>query len=386
MIYLDSAASALPFEDAVTFSPEPGNPSSDHSAGHEAKAVLEKTRSLLSAMFGGRSSEYHFCSGATEAANLIIQGRCQFLKMANSTRNEIIVSAIEHPAIFNTVKHMQQSGFIVHIVPVDHRGIIETSFIYDLLNEHTSMVLVMGVNNETGARQPIDDIAKKVKAIDPEVAFICDGVQTLTKVSSPDLTYIDALIGSGHKLGAAMGVGFFYLNHRFRLSPLLFGGEQEAGVRPGTENIYGIGSLYRALVHHQKNADQYHHHVHALNLLLQKTLEQSNISFSINTQDGETSGYILSICFNGTDAGRAIKFLSQRGICVSKGSACSSVSSTPSRVLSAMKLSQTQMSSTLRVSFSPLNVEEDVLAFCAAMSELHSHNVETSALEQQSQM
>ena len=187
MIYLDSAASALPFEDAVTFSPEPGNPSSDHSAGYAANAVLEKTRSLLSAMFGGRSSEYHFCSGATEAANLIIQGRCHFLKTANSTRNEIIVSAIEHPAIFNTVKHMRQSGFIVHIAPVDHRGIIETSFIYDLLNEHTSMVLVMGVNNETGARQPIDDIAKKVKTIDPDISFICDGVQTLTKVSLPRL-------------------------------------------------------------------------------------------------------------------------------------------------------------------------------------------------------
>ncbi|MBN3863775.1 cysteine desulfurase [Pseudomonas frederiksbergensis] len=386
MIYLDNAASALPFEEAVVFSPEFGNPSSDHSVGHQANAVLGKTRALLSMMFGGRPSEYHFCSGATEAANLIIQGRCHFLKMANPTRNEIIVSAIEHPAIFNTVEHMRQSGFIVHIVPVDHRGIIEASFIYDILNENTSMVLVMGVNNETGARQPIDEIARKVKSIDSEVSFICDGVQTLTKVASPDLTYIDALIGSGHKLGAAMGIGFFYLNRRFRLSPLLFGGEQEAGVRPGTENIYGIESLHRALEHHQKNADQYHQHVHALNLLLQKTLEQSNIPFSINTQDGETSDYILSICFNGIDASRAIKFLSQRGICVSKGSACSSVSPKPSRVLSAMKLTHTQMSSTLRVSFSPLNVKEDVLTFCAAMRELHSHNVETSTLVQQNQM
>ncbi|WP_260954676.1 cysteine desulfurase family protein [Pseudomonas citri] len=381
MIYLDSAASALPFEDAVVFSPALGNPSSAHPVGRQANAVMEKTRGLLSSMFGGRPSEYHFCSGATEAANLIIQGRCRFLKIANPTRNEIIVSAIEHPAIFNTVEHMRQSGFIVHIAPVDHRGIIEASFIFDMLNENTAMVLVMGVNNETGARQPIDDIAKKLKSINPEIAFICDGVQVLTKVTSPDLTYIDALIGSGHKLGAAKGIGFFYLNRRFRLSPLLFGGEQEAGVRPGTENLYGVESLYRALEHHQENAERYHKHVRALNLLLQKTLEESNIPFSINTHDGETSGYILSICFHGIDASRTIKFLSQRGICVSKGSACSSVSSTPSRVLSAMKLSPAQMSSTLRVSFSPLNVEDDVLTFCAVMKELQSYDVETSTLE-----
>lgn len=381
MIYLDSAASALPFEDAVVFSPAPGNPSSNHPVGERAKAVLEKTRAQLSVMFGGRPSEYHFCSGATEAANLIIQGRCNFLKMSNSTRNEIIISAIEHPAIFNTVEYMRRSGFVVHVAPVDHRGIVEASFIFDMLNENTAMVLVMGVNNETGACQPIDDIAKNIKNRNPEVSFICDGVQTLTKVTPPDLTYIDALIGSGHKLGAAKGIGFFYLNRRLRLSSLLFGGEQEAGVRPGTENLYGVESLYRALEHHQNSADRYQKHVRALSLLLQKTLEQSNIPFSLNTHDGETSGYILSICFHGIDASRAIKFLSQRDICVSKGSACSSVSSTPSRVLSAMKLSPSQMSSTLRISFSPLNVEDDVLTFCSVMKELNSHDIETSTLE-----
>jgi cysteine desulfurase len=372
MVYLDNAASALPFEDAVNFCPAPGNPSSDHPAGHAAKAMIEKTRTQLSTLLGGRAGEYYFCSGATEAANIIIQGHCSFLTTTQSPRNQIIISAIEHPAVFNTVKHMQQLGFIVHIVPVDRRGIIESACLYDLLNEHTAMVLIMGVNNETGVCQPIGDIAKRVKAFDPKISIICDGVQMITKVGAPDLTYVDALIGSGHKLGAAKGIGFFFMSHRLRLFPSQFGGEQESGIRPGTENLYGIESLYRALRHHEKNADEYHDHVKELNVLLQETLTRLNIEFSVNTLDGETSGYVLSLCFAGLDAGEAMKFLAQRNICVSKGSACSSVSPVPSRVLSAMKLTPAQMSATLRVSFSPLSKREDVLAFCEGIKAIMS--------------
>ncbi|WP_248799220.1 cysteine desulfurase family protein [Pseudomonas sp. MWU13-2105] len=372
MVYLDNAASALPFEDAVSFYPAPGNPSSDHPAGHAAKAVIEATRVQLSTLFGGRPGEYYFCSGATEAANLIIQGHCNFLTTTQSPRNQIIISAIEHPAIFNTVKHMQQLGFVVHVIPVDRRGVIESACLYDLLNEHTAMVLIMGVNNETGVCQPVNDIARRVKAFDPKISVVCDGVQMVTKVETPDLTYVDALIGSGHKLGAAKGIGFFFMSHRLRLFPSQFGGEQESGIRPGTENLYGVESLYRALRHHEKNAVEYHDHVKQLNALLRETLTHLEVAFALNTLDAETSGYVLSLCFSGLDAGKAMKFLAQRNICVSKGSACSSVSPVPSRVLSAMKLTPAQMSATLRVSFSPLSKREDVLAFCAGIKAITS--------------
>lgn len=376
MIYLDNAASALPFDDAVNFQVAPGNPSSDHPAGHAAKAILEKTRSQLSTLFGGRPGEYYFCSGATEAANLVIQGHCQFLKATQSPRNQIIVSAVEHPAIFNTVKHMQQLGFGIDVVPVDRRGIIESAYLYDALSERTAMVLVMGVNNETGACQPVDEIARRVKMFDAQIPVICDGVQMLTKVAAPDLAHVDAIIGSGHKLGAAKGIGFFFLSHRLRLFPVQFGGEQEAGTRPGTENLYGVESLYRALRHHEKNADEFQRHVQQLGRFLRETLSGLDIAFSLNTRDGETSGYVLSLCFAGLDAGKAMKFLAQRNICVSKGSACSSVSPVPSRVLSAMKLTPAEMSATLRVSFSPLSRQTDVLAFCEAIKAIVSAGAE----------
>ncbi|QXI27050.1 cysteine desulfurase family protein [Pseudomonas vanderleydeniana] len=372
MIYLDNAASALPFGDAVNFQVAPGNPSSDHPAGHAAKAILDRTRDQLSALFGGRPGEYYFCSGATEAANLIIQGHCQFLKATQSPRNQIIVSAIEHPAIFNTVKHMQQLGFGIDVVPVDRCGIIETSYLYDALSERTAMVLVMGVNNETGACQPVDEIARRVKMLDAQIPVICDGVQMLTKVAAPDLACVDAIIGSGHKLGAAKGIGFFFLSHRLRLFPLQLGGEQESGIRPGTENLYGIESLYRALRHHERNADGFQSHVRQLGTLLLETLARLHVAFSLNTQDGDTSGYVFSLRFAGLDASKAMKLLAQRNICVSKGSACSSVSPVPSRVLSAMKLTPAEMGSTLRVSFSPLSRPEEVLAFCEAIRSILS--------------
>lgn len=365
MIYFDNAASATPFLSAINFVPSHGNPSSNHKAGYESACMIRDTRLLLSSLFGGEANHYYFSSGATESANLIIQGVCLFLKKISSNRNEIVISEIEHPAVYNTVIAMKKHGFIVKIIPVTQNGIIDTNVIDKLINKNTAMVCIMGVNNETGAIQPVNHVFKTIKKIDDEVITICDAVQMLTKIpASPDQKYVDCFFASGHKLGASKGIGFFYLSDNIMLEPLFIGGEQEGGIRPGTENIHGIQSIALALKEYIDMGHHHYQHVEKLNNTFFKILTELQVPFFVNTQGAPTSNYVISISFPDVSSKELIHYLSQKGVCVSRGSACSSVSVSPSRVLSAMQLGLDKMNTTLRISFSCHNTLDEVNAFC----------------------
>ncbi|MFB2904041.1 cysteine desulfurase family protein, partial [Aeromonas jandaei] len=310
MIYFDNAASAIPFTSAVDFIPQYGNPSSNHKAGHYSHQMVNKTRQLLADIFGGDSENYYFTSGATESANLAIQGYCRFLKKVASARDEIIISSVEHPVVFNTVHEMEKQGFLVHVLSVNKAGMINIPELQSLISSKTALVCIMGVNNETGVIQPVNEAFRCVKAIDTGIVTICDAVQYLTKVNTVlDLDNIDCFFASGHKIGAAKGIGFLYLNERIMIVPLFLGGGQESGLRPGTENLYGIESLSRALEEHARKGSSYQNHVRLLKKHLLEGLEEAGINWQLNTLKAPTSDYVLSLAFPGLDAGQLANYL-----------------------------------------------------------------------------
>ncbi len=267
---------------------------------------------------------------------------------------------------------MKKQGFLVHVLSVDNAGIINLHDLKSLVSCKTALVCIMGVNNETGIIQPINAAFKCIKDIDHGIVTMCDTVQYLTKVNTKlDLDNIDCFFASGHKIGATKGIGLLYLNEMVMVDPLFFGGGQESGLRPGTENLYGIESLSRAIKEHAQKCIIYQDHVQILKKNLLNGLEEAGISYQVNTLNAPTSDYILSLAFPGQDASQLANYLANKGICISRGSACSSTSAKPSRVLSAMKLDRKTINSTIRLSFSPNNTLDEVKTFCTHMIEYH---------------
>jgi cysteine desulfurase len=358
--YFDHAASmqVLPQIRPGGFS---GNPSSIHAAGRQARHIISDTRSRIAAHLGCRADWIYFTSGATESANLLIQGYLSALRRQGSARTEIVVSAIEHPAVYQTVHAMKAHGHTVRELPVTQDGVVATPDVAALIDSNTAMLCLMAVNNETGAVQPINEVAREVKRVDPDILVVCDAVQHFAKLDWPlDLDVVDAMFMSGHKIGADKGVGCFYLNGRFKLMPLMYGGAQEQAYRPGTENVYGIGSLGAALGEATHNPIEKLAHVSALAHHLTSCLAQAGIAFERLIPAEAASPYILALAFPGVPSRQMVADLAASGFCVSQGSACSSQSHAPSRVLSAMRIPPSRLNSTIRISFSSATTLHEV--------------------------
>ncbi|MDE9486001.1 cysteine desulfurase family protein [Xenorhabdus bovienii] len=369
-IYLDNAATTIPLEHRLAKRTFIANPSSSHLLGRQARKFLDDTKMLLCDKFGGKPYNYIFNSGATESANFIIQGICKHIMNRGLERNEIIISAIEHPAIFNTAKKMESLGFKVRVIPVDSNGVIKIEDALAFLNQRTAMVCVMSVNNETGVIQPLNSLFSRIKDFSKNIITVCDAVQAVFKgVTLPLLTHTDCFFASGHKIGANKGIGFLYMNAGVFVEPLMYGGGQEEGLRSGTENMDGIDSLHDSIMYHTQNEENIRIHLKDLSGKLYSCLNELGIVFSVNTSDAEKSDYIHSVSFDNLPSAQLAEFLSINGIFVSRGSACSSTSTQTSRVLSAMGLNMQCISSTIRISFSPLNHVHEVELLCNKISE-----------------
>ena len=242
MIYFDNAATMpMTIDTAELFvrvSREGTyNPSSSHLAGRSSQTRLNKAREEIARLLGVPDEGLHFCSGATEAANILLQGYAQQLLSDGSSRNEIVISAIEHPAVFATAHALRRLGFVIKTLEVDRNGLVKIDSLKSSLSDKTALVSVMSVNNETGSIQPIRDLAKIVKLNSKHSLFMTDAVQAFGKIDLHfDSSLIDAVLTSGHKIGALRGFSAFYLNPDFKIKPLFFGGPQEAGYRPGTSD------------------------------------------------------------------------------------------------------------------------------------------------------
>lgn len=358
-IYLDNAATTKVDEDILDevtsyMRDSYGNPSSIYMDGKAAKKIIESARQSVALAIGADESEIYFTSGGSEADNWILR------QARNTEKKALVTSKIEHHAVLNTAEYLSQNGVNVTYLDVDAKGRIISDKLENAGDEDISLVSLMYANNEVGTIQDIKRLSQI--AHEKGAIFHTDAVQALGKVKIDVKTdNIDALSLSGHKIHAFKGVGVLYVNKDIKISPLIFGGEQESGKRAGTENVGGIISLGLACKkivaeQEQKNNEN----MRGLrDYFIQKVLQ--NIDGVILTGD-KTNRLcnIASFCFKDLDSSLMLILLDKEGVCVSNGSACMSGSPEPSHVLQAMGTAKEYLNGNLRFSLSKYTTKDEL--------------------------
>ena len=336
-----------------------GNPSSLHRMGIEAEKKMKASRKAVASLIGAADEEIFFTSGGTESDNTAIFGACDAGKRSG---RHIVTTSIEHHAVLECCRRLESLGFEVTYVDPDGDGVVSAEAIEAALRENTILVSVMHVNNETGAIQPVQEIGAALRSRE-HVFFHCDAVQSYGKIPIPVREYgIDALSASGHKIHGPKGVGMLYVSRAGHVLPLLYGGGQERGMRPGTENVPGIAGFARASQLAEEEMQRNLQHAAALRGRLKEGILRGIPDVRINgPEDSRCLPYILNVSFPGTRSEVLLHMLEQDGIYVSTGSACSSrTKNKGSYVLRAMGLSPEEIEGAVRFSFSCLNTEEEI--------------------------
>lgn len=350
MIYLDNSATTRQLDQVTEvmlhyMKQDFGNPSSLYSLGVTAeKAVKDARKQLMKAMDRQQGNVY-FTSGGTEADSMAIFGAA----MARKRRGRrIITSKVEHPAVLEACRRLEEQGFEVVYVDVDENCILDTQMLQDAVNEETILITVMQVNNETGAIMPIDELAGYKK----DAILHTDAVQAFGKVPLPK--HADMISVSGHKIHGPKGSGALWVNNGIHIPPFLVGGGQEQGMRSGTENVPAIAGLGKAaeLTMEKSTAED-------VRSYLMEGIKAEIKDIKINSpKDGCPS--VLNISFLGTRAEVLLHTLEQDEIYVSTGSACSSNKKGQSHVLKAMGLNDKEIEGAIRFSFSRFNTIEEM--------------------------
>lgn len=333
------------------------NPSSIYSAGPEVRKRVSRARSSSAALINANPDEITFTSCGSESNNTILNPLSILQLFPKTERNEVIISAIEHPSVMNCAKNMEQNGIKVHYAPVDSCGRIIWDQFSLLLSDKTALVSIMLANNEIGTIQDIQRIAKAAHKAGALVHT--DAVQAVGKMSvNVKELDVDYLSYSAHKIYGPKGVGVLYVKKGAPFAPYIHGGHQETGRRSGTENVCGIIGLGKAA----EIAMQELNNWSKQNALLKGKLAaglKENLPFAIFNGDPENSlPHVLNVSFAGCEGEVLLIFLDQIGISVSTGSACSS--GLPSYVLKAIGLSSEVANSTIRFSLGYHNNEEQI--------------------------
>ena len=329
-----------------------GNPSSLHKMGIRAEEEIEEAREIIARSLSADSREIIFTSGGTEANNTAVFGAAQALRRRG---DRVIVSAVEHPSVLESAKRLSELGFDVHCAPVDKDGVADIEALRALLNDKTILVSVMAVNNETGSIQPTERIAKLVHKLSPEALFHCDAVQAYCKTPlKPQKWGVDLMTVSAHKIHGAKGSGALYIRSTARISPLMYGGEQQKKLRPGTESAPLIAAFGAAAAKADIQADS--GYIRELNSYALGLLRNTE-GISINSP-ADALPYIINISAQGIRSETMLHHLESTGVYVSSSSACSK--GKRSYVLEAMGLSDSRIDSSLRISFSRYNTKEDI--------------------------
>ncbi|MDN4165549.1 cysteine desulfurase family protein [Cytophagales bacterium LB-30] len=362
-VYLDNAATT-PLDKEVFDAMAPfmlnqfGNPSSIHSHGREVRAAIERSRKKVAELLNTSPSEIFFTSGGTEADNTAI--RCT---VAAKGIQHIISSKIEHHAVLHTIEHLEKKGLIqAHYLTLDEKGHIDLAELEGLLKTLPKVLItLMHANNEIGNLNDIvriGELAKEYGAV-----FHSDTVQTMGHYVH-DLQQIKAhcLVGAAHKFHGPKGVGFLYLNAEHKIQPFIYGGAQERNMRGGTENVYGIIGLAKALEIAYRDMDEHRKHVESLKARMIAKLKEdiSRVGFNGDSANMERSLYtVLNVCLPPHEDNDMLLFnLDINGISASGGSACSSGSSIGSHVLAGIKADPTR--GAVRFSFSRMSTEAEI--------------------------
>lgn len=359
--YFDNAATTKVRKEVVNrmfpyFMQEYGNPSSLYKLGRKARVGVEEARRNVANLINCDKNEIYFTSGGTESDNTVLKG---IMNLDKNKGKHIITSKIEHPAILNTCKTLEEKGYKVTYLNVDKDGIINIEELNNSITDETVLISIMFANNEIGSIQPIQQIGKIANK--KRIIFHTDAVQACGNIDiDVKKLKIDMLSLSGHKIGAPKGIGALYVNKNIEFKNLIDGGHQEKNKRAGTENVPGMVGLGEACKIARYNMQN---HINKLKKLRDYYFEQVKNKIPDSKINGSLK-YRLpgnsNISFKGVNAEELLLKLDERGICASAGSACSSGSNMPSHVLTAIGLEKEYLEGTLRVTFGDDNTKEDV--------------------------
>jgi cysteine desulfurase len=361
-IYLDYNATAPALPEVVeavarAMAGPPGNASSVHSFGQQAKGDLDAARAEVAALLGAEPSEIVFTSGGTEADNLAIRGAAEALEAAG--RRHIVTTTIEHEAVLRTVRALERRGWETTLVPVDSRGIVSAEKVAEAVRPDTAVVSIMHANNEIGTVQPIEAIARMLAGTG--VLFHTDAVQSAGKIPVDVRRLgVDLLSISAHKFGGPKGTGALWLRRGVRLFSQMTGGRQERGRRAGTENVPAlVGMGVAARLVREKLASSAAS-IGTLRDRLESGILAAVPGTIVNGDRDQRVPNTTNISFDGIEAESLLIALDLEGVAISTGSACSSGTLEPSHVLRAMGLPHTRTRNSLRFSLGPATTEADV--------------------------
>jgi cysteine desulfurase len=376
-IYLDNAASTSVdvrvFEAMVPYMMNTyGNPSSVHQQGKRLKVLVEDARDFIAEFLGTKPKEIFFTSGGTEANNFAVKGLA-FANM-NSAKNHIISSTIEHPAVFDAVKYLEKFGFVNDFIKPDNKGFTNAYSVRERITDKTLLVSVMHANNELGSVNDIKAISELCKS--KNIRFHSDTVQSVGKiVFSPKEHGLDFMTVSAHKIYGPKGTGLLFVDENVKIDKYIHGGGQERDMRGGTENAAGIAGLMKSFellkseiyddIRHYKKLKEYCH----------KGLKKyfgENVIF--NSEGDNFLPNIINVTFNhnalNVPLGLIPLMLDLKHIAVSGGSACSSGSLSPSKVLLEIGMDEETAQSSIRISVGKFNTTDDLDKLISALTEI----------------
>lgn len=359
--YFDNAATTRVRDEIVKkmipyYCIEYGNPSSIYTLGRSSKRAIEKAREQIANLIGAESKEIYFTSGGSESDNTALNGIAN-LKKKNG--KHIITSRIEHPAILETCKKLEEDGYKISYLNVDENGLINLGELANIINDETILISIMFANNEIGTIQQIEKIAQIAHSKD--IIFHTDAVQAVGNIKiDVKKMGIDMLSLSSHKIYGPKGVGALYVKNGIDFERFINGGHQEKNKRAGTENVAGIVGFGEAGEIISRNLDKHIVHLRELRDYYLKEVSSKIKDIKINGSLENRLPGNANISFEGINGGDLLLELDNRGICASSASACSSSSSLPSHVLTAIGVEKRFINGALRTTFGAYNTKDEV--------------------------
>ncbi len=372
-VYFDNSASTKVSEKAIeimlkTMRDDYANTSAKHIKGVESESYVKDAADIIAKTLKVKKGEIIFTSGGTESNNMALIGGAMSRKRYGK---HIIISGIEHPAVYMPAEFLTEQGFELSVLPVNSEGQVDLELLKSTLRDDTVLVSVMYVNNEIGAIEPVEEISRIIKAKNKDILFHVDAIQAYTKLRiNPKSQGIDMLSASGHKFHGPKGVGFLYIDSNVKINPIIFGGGHQRGMRSGTLNTTGIAGMGVAAKEAYENFDERINKISDLKYYLMDELEKLEGTV-LNTGRGENFALqVISVSFEDIRAEVLLHALEDRGIYVSSGSACSSNHPGISGTLKAIGVRDDLLDATIRISLSELNNKEEADYFIKNLKEL----------------
>ena len=378
-VYLDNNATTAIAPEVIDamrpyFETKYWNPSSMYAPAIKLAAEIDGARALIAKRLGASfPDEIVFTSCASESNNAAITGALRASIKANPKRRRVVTTKVEHPAVIEVCKQLEKDGFPVDWIGVDRDGNLDVrAFARALRPGETAVVSVMRANNETGVVFPIEKLARLTKLTDPKIVFHVDATQSITKMPmnlgvvangdalTGDFGNVDALSFSGHKIHAPKGVGALYLKRGTPFERFLIGGHQEKGRRAGTENVPYIMGLAKALDLEADGIEERGARMARMRDRLQAAFEERIPYIVVNGKNAPRTPNTLNVAVYGAEGEAILMLMSERGVCVSSGSACTSGSLEPSHVLSAMQVPVGALQGNFRFSLSRYTTEDEI--------------------------